>query len=659
MSRCTLCPVIFLLIILPAELHPAAAQTFTRHIVYLKNKANTPYSFSNPQAFLSQRALERRQRYQIPLDSTDLPVNPHYITTIAQSGNVTVLGASRWSNAVLVQCSDATLPTINALAFVQSTQSVALRQAAGRKRPDLPVPYRTDQVNSASSLNYGAGTAQLQLHHGTWLHQLGATGHNVHIAVIDAGFASFNANPLLDSVLLQNRIAGTWDFVSGHAQVADDHPHGLNCFTILAANSPGTLVGAAPHATYHLLRSEDAATEYPIEEFYWGLAAEYADSAGVDVISSSLGYYDFDNPVFNYTYAQMNGRTTLISRFAALAARKGMLVVTSAGNEGNNSWKYIVAPADADSVLSVGAVNASGVIAPFSSYGPTADGRIKPDAVALGWGTAAGTTTGTVAFVSGTSFAAPVLAGIAACLWQLFPENNNVAVLQALRKAGNRYATPDAQYGFGLPDMRAAMAILLQQQAQLQASIVSCNLQLSWRSKDAAGMQYLLQSRNASTENWNTIATLPVATPDFQLRTYSQTTPLPGNTGGALHVRLVQVLDSNQSSYFALPLDSLTLSIPAGCTPTALSYNLGGMPENMKVIPNPGTTLALQFSTPQNGILQVQVLDVNGRILLQQVQQVRDSRLLQIPTPQLAPGHYRVQVFRNNRLLARASWMKL
>lgn len=636
----------------------AAAQTHSRHIVYLTDKAGSSYNLANPLAFLSARTLEKRQRYQLTIDSTDLPVNPHYLTAIAQTGTVTLLGASRWMNAVVVQCNNATLDQINALPFVRTIRPIALRTAGGRIQPELPAPLIQQRSNQSAAMDYGAGTNQLQLHHGPWLHQLGATGNNIHIAVLDAGFAGFNNNRLLDSVLQTNRIRSSWDFIARNTQVADDHPHGLNCLTVMAANQPGSLVGSAPHASYHLLRSEEAATEYPVEEFFWGLAAEYADSAGVDVIASSVGYYDFDDPLFNYTYAQLNGRTTLISRFAATAARKGILVVNSAGNEGSNYWKYIIAPADADSVLSVGAVNGNGTIAPFSSFGPTADGRTKPDALAWGWGTAVGTTTGTVTTVSGTSFAAPVLAGLAACLWQLFPEANNIVLLQSIRKSGNRYATPDWQYGYGVPDMRAAMAQLLQKQVWLTAVVENCLLQINWRSKDAAGMQYRFEWRSAATDAWTQLATKELAATGFLERSYAETIALPHTNAATLQIRLTQVLDTGTTTFFAVPIDSLTLTIPAACITTSL-LNRNPPAYTLKILPNPGRELTLQLPTASNELIWVQITDSNGRVLLQNNMQAGGSPLLRIATPAWAPGRYWVQVFQRGQLLGHGSWIKL
>jgi subtilisin family serine protease len=234
----------------------------------------------------------------------------------------------------------------------------------------------------------------------------------------------------------------------------------MYCFSILAANLPGVFVGSAPEADYYLYRTEDVKSEFPVEEQNWIAAAEKADSLGIDIISSSLGYTTFDDPAFNYGYDDMNGKNTIVTRGAALASRKGILVMNSAGNSGTNSWKFIGAPADGEQVLAVGAVNITRQVAPFSSYGPTFDQRIKPDIVSVGWGTALINGSGLPASGNGTSFSNPNIAGLIACLWQAFPEMRNNEIIDAVRKSGDMYANPDSRSGYGLPNMQKAYGIL-------------------------------------------------------------------------------------------------------------------------------------------------------------------------------------------------------
>jgi hypothetical protein len=289
------------------------------------------------------------------------------------------------------------------------------------------------------------------------------------VAILDAGYLSYLTNPAFDSVRQSNRVKGTWDFVKNEASVNEDHPHGMYCFSIMAANRPGVLVGTAPKANYYLFRTEDAATEYPVEEQNWAVAAEVSDSLGVDLITSSLGYYNFDDPSLNHTYADMNGHNTMITRAADMAVKKGMIVTNSAGNSGASAWKYLIAPADGDSVLAVGAVNVSGAIAGFSSYGPSADGRIKPDIASVGWRTVLSNTLGNPVQGSGTSFSNPNIAGLIICLWQAFPEFSNMQILDAVKKSSSRYTNPDDRIGYGIPNMKAAYDYLAEERRLNQA----------------------------------------------------------------------------------------------------------------------------------------------------------------------------------------------
>jgi len=240
----------------------------------------------------------------------------------------------------------------------------------------------------------------------------------------------------------------------------------MYCLSILAANQPGKLVGTAPKASYYLFRTEEAATEFPVEEHNWVVAAERADSLGVDIISSSLGYTKFDNSVFNHTYSDMNGKTTMITNGADMAMKKGMIVCNSAGNDGTSSWKYIAAPADGDSVFAIGAVNASGLPASFSSYGPSSDGRVKPNVASVGWGTYFIQTNDLVAQGNGTSFSNPNLAGLIACLWQAFPEFTNMQILDAVQRSSSKYSNPDDRIGYGIPNMHLAFDILVQKKKE-------------------------------------------------------------------------------------------------------------------------------------------------------------------------------------------------
>ncbi len=450
----------------------------TRHIIELTDKKGTTYSFNNPSAYLSEKAIARRARYNISLDSTDLPVSRAYTDSISAIPNVTILNTSRWLNQVLIQTTDpGALLKIQSFPFVKKSSPVASRPTFAQAPADkfnenigaLTNESIYQQTVTDNFYDYGNTFGQVHIHEGEYLHDNGFRGEGMTVAILDAGYLSYLTNPAFDSVRQSNRVKGTWDFVKNEASVNEDHPHGMYCFSIMAANRPGVLVGTAPKANYYLFRTEDASTEYPVEEQNWAVAAEVSDSLGVDLITSSLGYYTFDDPSLNHTYADMNGRNTMITRAADLAVKKGMIVTNSAGNSGASAWKYLIAPADGDSVLAVGAVNVSGAIASFSSYGPSADGRIKPDIASVGWRTVLSNTLGNPIQGSGTSFSNPNIAGLIICLWQAFPEFSNMQILDAVKKNSSRYTNPDDRIGYGIPNMKAAYDYLAEERRLNQA----------------------------------------------------------------------------------------------------------------------------------------------------------------------------------------------
>lgn len=447
-----------LLLALGASATSAAAQgTVRRHLVYFRDKAGTPFSVSQPQAFLSARAIARRTRQNIAVLPRDLPVTPAYVAQIrAVAGGPKVLYTSRWFNAALVNCDSATLARIAVLPSVRS--ATTLNRTARAAQPDAPV--KPEEAPAARTLAgrayYGSAYAQNQQIGVPLMHDAGYRGEGMQIAVFDAGFPGVNRLTPMQPLFLEQRLASTRNFVDGGTNVYQRSNHGTNCLSTMAANQPGFFVGSAPKATYHLCITEDDYSEHPVEEANWLAAAEYADSSGVDIISSSLGYTDFDAPSPAYTYANMNGRTAISSRAATIAARVGMLVVNAAGNEGDKSWRYISAPADADSILTVGAVDSLGNHAPFSSYGPTADGRIKPTLSAMGRAAAVLDPSGVAYRGNGTSFACPVLAGMAAAFWQANPTLTAQQVITALRSTASRATTPDNTLGYGLPNFGRA-----------------------------------------------------------------------------------------------------------------------------------------------------------------------------------------------------------
>jgi hypothetical protein len=448
----------------------AAEAQYSRHIIRLANKQGTTHTLSDPTSFLSPKAISRRTKYNINVDSTDIPVSAAYLDSIKKAGTVVILSTSRWLNQVLIRTTDANaLLKINSFPFVKKTEPIAERATfpanAEDKFADEKITVsqqRPSTTVTGDLIDYGSSYRQIHIHEGEYLHNAGFRGQGITIAVLDAGFRNYSTISAFDSLKKNNQILGQYDFVNNETSVNEDNAHGLYCFSIMAANLPGQYVGSAPKASYYLFRTEDEFSEYPVEEHNWVVAAEQADSLGADMISSSLGYSLFDDPAFHHSYADMNGNTTMVTRGADLAARKGMIVCNSAGNSGNDSWKYIIAPADGDSVLAVGAVDADGTIAGFSSYGPSSDGQIKPDVASVGAGTYVIATNGAVAQGDGTSFSNPNMAGLIACLWQAFPEFSNMQIIDAVKRSASKYSNPDDRVGYGIPNMRLAYQLLLE-----------------------------------------------------------------------------------------------------------------------------------------------------------------------------------------------------
>jgi serine protease AprX len=453
-------------------MYDCAQAQYTRYIVQLTDKKGTTFSLSNPAAFLSARAIDRRSRQHIPYDSTDLPVSKAYVDSIRKVPNVTILNISKWLNQVAIQTTDANaIATINTYPFVKKTAGIAPRVNLNNGEPidefqeAVELPRSNNRVSGVQgdSAHYGNMYKQIHIHEGDYLHNLGFTGKGVVIAVFDVGFMSYKTNPVFDSVRLQGRVLGEWDYVANESSVNEDNSHGAYVLSCMASNRPGVLVGSAPHASYWLLRTESISSEYPIEEHNWVVAAEFADSAGADMINSSLGYDLFDDASFNHSYAQRNGNTAMVTIGADIAVKKGILVVNAAGNTGSstNDRKYVSCPADGDSVLAVGSIDVSGNIAPSSSWGPNGAGLLKPNVVSVGQNAVVATLSGNPGNNTGTSFACPNLAGLIACLWQAFPEFTNMEIFNEVQRSANKFSNPDFRFGHGIPNFRKAYEQLL------------------------------------------------------------------------------------------------------------------------------------------------------------------------------------------------------
>ena len=449
----------------------AGVAQYPKLIVQFKFKEGSAFTLGNAAPYLSPRALLRRSRQNILIDSTDLPVNQKFIDSVRLSGAVEIISQSKWLNQVLIQTIDqAALAKINSFHFVKQVQGVGFRASgtqpvAGDKhaleKQTQPIPPKFLSRQMGDVISYGNSYNQVHIHEGEFLHNKGYRGQGVQIAVLDGGFNRYKTNTAFDSIRLNNQVLAERDFVAFDNSVNEDDQHGANCLSIMSANWPGKMVGTAPGASYYLVRTENVASEYPVEEHNWVVGAEFADSSGADMISSSLGYTEFDASVFNHSYSDFYKNTTMVSRGATSAAKKGMIVMNSAGNEGNSSWKYLGFPSDSDSVCAVGAVNNAGVIASFSSYGYP--GKVKPNIVSVGLGTVIAGNNNLPVTGNGTSYSNPNVAGLIACLWQAFPTFNNMQILYAVYKSSDRYTIPTDRYGYGLPNFKTAYRSLKRQ----------------------------------------------------------------------------------------------------------------------------------------------------------------------------------------------------
>jgi serine protease AprX len=462
---------IFLILFLSVTVF--ARSTPAIYKVIFTNKGNSSYSIARPAEFLSLKSIERRLLQKIPLTESDLPVNPEYLKALRNSG-AEVLYSSKWLNMAIVKVDNkAVIDKISQESFVKEIRAadhLYEKQALSKLKlyfnsesfTKIPNHSRLAVKKSGRAYNYGSSLNQAEMIHIDEMHNLGFNGRGVTIAVIDGGFNSANTIAAFDSLRFNSQILGTKDFVQPGNNVYGTmmSDHGTKVLSLMGGYLPGQIIGTAPKASFWLLRSEDVASEYLMEEYYWVNAAEYADSVGADIINSSLGYTTFFNPEEDHTYADMDGNTTIVTIGADMAASKGILVVNSAGNSGSDAWHYIGAPADGDSVLTIGAVDSTGIYASFSSVGPTSDGRIKPDITAQGkYATIAMVPSG-VALGNGTSFSSPIIAGAAACLWQANPTYTNMELINAIRMSGSQSSNPDNLKGWGIPNFMLANNLL-------------------------------------------------------------------------------------------------------------------------------------------------------------------------------------------------------
>ncbi len=464
----------------------AQAPKLNKYWVEFTDKNHTPYCTCRPAEFLSARALERRARAGIAVGENDLPVDPNYVRGLKIDG-VQVHHTSRWLNAATVTTDEAGAAHLKNLPFVKKVEYIGRhigpknppgRRSKTRKpAPDYPRP-------GGGRNPFGYTGKQNSLLNALPLHAAGHRGDGIWVAVMDGGFTNTDTINLFDSVALRGRLFPGWDFVERDGDVYEGAQHGTAVLSVMAGNLPGYFMGTAPEATYFLLKTEDSRGEYPVEEANWIAGAEWADSIGADIINASLGYTHFNDTTLNHRYAVLDGRTAIGSRGAAIAATKGMIICNSAGNEGDGSWHYIGVPADAPGIVAVGSVNFMGSRSTFSSFGPTPDGRIKPDLVAPGDEVVtAGNFDIQLGVSSGTSLASPILAGALAALWSASPQKTAAEILDAVFASADQAEQPDNERGYGLPDLTSAW---------LRLSGFSEGQNLFAYDRDAGTLQFLL-----------------------------------------------------------------------------------------------------------------------------------------------------------------------
>jgi hypothetical protein len=632
-----------------------------RYLVRFKNKASSPYSFSSPSAYLSQRAIDRRQRYSIPIDSTDLPVNPVYLNSIRSVSGVTILNTSRWLNQVSVLITDPNaLTTINSFPFVQASTRIAsrLRSDIATDRIDAEYYSQAPQANmrlqstAADFYDYGSTKAQIHIHNGEFLHNIGLRGQTMYIGMLDEGFSNYTTLKGFDSVNMNGQILNTWDFVNNEADVANDAAHGEQCFSTIAVNLPGQFIGSAPKAKFLLFKTEDTFSEYPIEEHNWVCGAERIDSAGGDVISSSVGYKTFDDPSLNHTYADLNGNTTIAATGADLASKKGLAVINAAGNDGSSSWHYILTPADGDSVLAVGAVTSGGAVWPNSSYGPSSDGQVKPDVASVGSGTAIQFNNGAIGSGFGTSFACPNLAGLVTCLWQGFPEFNNIKVLNAVRQAGSIYATPNDRIGYGIPDLKKALVNLLKDFATSTVESNNCQAVIKWISKDVSAMKYEIERKTSTETSFKKITERNGTGILFSTHNYEFTDVWNNVSAGPVSYRIRQIVDTATATFTADYIDTVSTVATTSCSKK----------NKIRIVPNPArSSISLQIGivTPIDK-LSIRIVNMQGStVALYKKVKTEGETTFDIPVYYLPAGKYLVSVYDNKDLIETRELVKL
>lgn len=442
-----------------------AAITFGQQdaLVFFADKENVAASLANPITILTQEALDRKAMHSTPIDERDVPVNEAYKATIENSTGITVYAKSKWMNCVYVRGSETNINNLLDLSFVTAVEFCDKDLNFSPIHQPLDDKFEIEN-QSRIIYDYGAATNQTEMLAVDYLHENDYTGEDIIVAFLDNGYPNVISNSAYTTLINEGRLLGTYDFVFRQVSPNGTGSHGASTFSDAAAylESPQPFVGTAPGASYYLYVTEDSGSETPVEEAYWVEALERADSLGVYVTNTSLGYKDFDNSNYDHSYEDLDGLTTIAARGGNHALDKGMITVVSAGNDGNSGSPYVATPADSRGTLTIGAVDSGGDYASFSSIGPTVDGRVKPDVMAQGQSAAIVNQNGNVDFASGTSFSSPIMAGAVASLWQAFPEKNNEIIMQAIRESAHLYENPTDEMGYGIPNFEEAYNILQQ-----------------------------------------------------------------------------------------------------------------------------------------------------------------------------------------------------
>lgn len=428
--------------------------------VFFNAKPDAQTYFDSPLLMLSQRSLDRRAAQNIPLDIKDVPIFPSYINQITAATGITVMAQSKWLNCLHVRGTVEDINAILAFSFVDHIRFADDLLNARLANPQQSHPVNK-QMEAETTFNYGTSLNQIQMLNGHLLHQQGFTGQGKIIAVLDAGFPGVDTAQPFQRLLTNGLILGGYDFVNNSTNFYTGNSHGTLVLSTMGGYTDTQLVGTAPDAQYYLFITEDVASENPVEESNWVEACEEADRLGVDVVTSSLGYFGYDNAAYSHTYSDMTGNDAFASQGANIAFSRGMVIVASAGNEGATAEPHVGVPAEALHVLAIGAVKNTEAYATFSSIGPSFDGRVKPDVMAQGQAAVLSNTAGTITTASGTSFSGPIMAGMIATFWGAVPTLTNQQVVDFVRQSADRYTAPTTQFGYGIPDFQLALTSAL------------------------------------------------------------------------------------------------------------------------------------------------------------------------------------------------------